>query len=188
MREAREKWQKEQPSAEAQRLVFIDETGVATNMVRRYGRAQRGRRCVAGAPFGHWKTNTFIAALRHDGLRAPWLLNGPLNGDAFTVYVRDVLCPSLHPGDTVIADNLRSHKAAGAAAALEACGAKLLFLPPYSPDLNPIEKFFSRLKALLRKAGRRTLEGLLSGISDVLQTVTPKECGNYFKACGYVLS
>lgn len=157
-------------------------------MTRRYGRAQRGERCVAGVPFGHWKTNTLIAALRHDGLHAPWLLDGPLNGDAFTVYARDVLAPSLRPGDTVICDNLSSHKAAGAAEALEACGAKLIFLPPYSPDLNPIEKFYSRLKSLLRKAGRRTLEGLLSGIAEVVQTVTPEECGNYFRACGYAAS
>lgn len=188
MREAREKWCEEQPALEAGRLVFIDETATATNMTRRYGRSPKGERCVCAVPFGHRKTNTFIAALRHDGLRAPWLLDGPVNGDAFTVYVRDVLCPALNPGDMVIADNLSSHKAAGAREALEARGAKLIFLPPYSPDLNPIEKFYSRLKSLLRKAGKRTLEGLLSGIAEVLRTVTPEECGNYFKACGYAVT
>ena len=188
MKEAREKWREGQPALEAGGLVFIDETATATNMTRKYGRAQRGERRVAGVPFGHRKTNTFIAALRSDGLHAPWLLNGALNGEAFTVYVRDVLAPSLRPGDTVICDNLSSHKAAGAAEALEACGAKLVFLPPYSPDLNPIEKFYSRLKSLLRKAGKRTLEGLLSGIAEVVRSITPEECGNYFKACGYVAS
>jgi transposase len=188
VKEAREKWREEQPELEAGKLIFIDETGAATNMTRRYGRAQRGERCVAGVPFGHRKTATFIAALSTDGLRAPRVLDGPVNGESFTVYVRDVLCPALNPGDTVICDNLSSHKATGAAEALEACGAKLVFLPPYSPDLNPIEKFYSRLKSLLRKAGRRTLEGLVSGIAEVAQTVTPRECSNYFKACGYAVS
>lgn len=172
---------------ESARLVFLDETGLSTNMTRRYGRAQKGERCVDKVPHGHWHTNTFIAALRSDGLDAPWLLDGPMNGEAFLQYVTEVLGPTLRPGDIVIADNLSSHKVAGVREAIEARGARLLFLPAYSPDLNPIENFFSKLKALMRKAAQRNFDGLLLQISSILDSLHPHECSNYFRAAGYVI-
>lgn len=170
----------------ASHLVFLDETGVSTNLTRRYGRAPKGKRCVDRVPHGHWQTSTFIAALRHDSLEAPWVLDGPMNGEAFREYVRRVLIPTLHAGDVVVADNLSSHKVAGVREAIEACGAQLLFLPPYSPDFNPIENFFAKLKALLRKAAKRNFEGLLQAVASILDTLTAQECHNYFKAAGYV--
>jgi len=136
--------------------VFLDETGVSTNMTRRYGRAPRGRRCIASAPLGHWETTTFVAALRHQKLTAPMLTDGPMDGDVFLAYVRKFLCPTLLSGDIVVLDNLSSHKVDGVQEAIAAAGATLRFLPPYSPDLNPIEKLFAKLKALLRKAATRT--------------------------------
>lgn len=188
MRRAREQWREDQPAWEAGKLVFLDETGVSTNLTRRYGRAEKGKRCVASVPHGHWQTSTFIAALRQDGLEAPWLLDGPMNGEAFLQYIRQVLGPTLQPCDIVVADNLSSHKVAGVRAAIEARGAILLFLPPYSPDLNPIENFFARLKALLRKAAQRNFDGLVLSLADILHSVTPQECSNYFRAAGYVKS
>lgn len=169
-----------------ERLVFLDETGVATNMTRLYGRAPKGERALCHAPRGHWHTNTFIAALRHDGVEAPWLLDGPMNGESFLQYITAALAPTLRPGDIVIADNLGSHKVAGVREAIEERGASILYLPPYSPDLNPIENFFSKLKSLLRKAAKRTFDGLIEAISKILLGVTPKECSNYFSAAGYV--
>ena len=166
--------------------MFLDETWIATNMTRRYGRAQTGKRCVAAVPHGHWKTTTFVAGLRHDRLTAPMVADGPMDGALFLAYVRTFLCPTLKPGDVVIADNLSSHKVAGVQEAIETVGAKLVFLPPYSPDLNPIEKFFARLKALLRKAAKRTVDALWTEIGDLLGTVTPEECRNYFHSSGYV--
>jgi transposase len=157
-------------------------------MTRRYGRAEKGARCVDRVPHGHWQTNTFIAALRHDTLEAPWLLDGPINGETFLQYVRHVLCPTLQPGDVVVADNLSSHKVAGVREAIEACAATLVFLPPYSPDFNPIENFFAKLKALLRKAAQRNFNDLIENISAILQSVTNQECANYFRASGYVNS
>ena len=186
VRLARERWQQNQCDWQAAKLVFLDETGVATNMTRRYGRAQKGERCIDHVPHGHWHTNTFIAALRHDALEAPWLLDSPINGDAFLEYVRRVLCPTLRAGDMVVADNLSSHKVAGVREAIEACGATLAFLPAYSPDFNPIENFFAKLKALLRKNPGRSLQELLDGIATILQSVSAKECFNYFRAAGYV--
>jgi len=185
---ARAQWRENQPALEAGRLVFLDETGVTTNMTRRYGRAEKGERCVASAPHGHWKTNTFIAALRQDGVEAPWLLDGPMDGASFLEYIRQVLGPTLHPGDVVIADNLSCHKVSGVREAIEACGATLLYLPAYSPDLNPIENFFAKLKTLLRKAAERHFDGLLSSIANILQSVTAQECSNYLQAAGYVNS
>jgi transposase len=132
------------------RLVFIDETWATTNMTRRYGRAKRGARLIAAVPHGHWKTTTFIGALRADGLSAPTVFDGPINGARFLAYVQQVLVPSLKPGDIVILDNLSSHKVAGVREAIQAAGAELRYLPPYSPDLNPIEQMFAKLKALLR--------------------------------------
>jgi transposase len=146
---------------EVEKLVFIDETWISTSMTRRYGRAPRGQRCVDSAPHGHWETTTFVGALRRRRLTAPMVADGPMDGEMFLAYVRQFLCPTLQPGDTVILDELSSHKVAGVEEAITATGATLLYLPPYSPDLNPIEKFFSKLKALLRKAAkhRRPLEG-----------------------------
>lgn len=155
-------------------------------MARRFGRAPKGRRCIAAVPHGHWKTTTFIAGLRHDKITAPMVLDGPMTGEAFQMYIERFLCPTLTPGDVVIADNLSSHKVAGIRSAIEAVGARLVYLPPYSPDLNPIEKWFSKLKAWLRKIAARTAETLWKGIGDILDSVTATECLNYFKSSGYV--
>lgn len=154
-------------------------------MTRRYGRAEGGKRCVASAPHGHWKTTTFVAGLRHDHLSAPMVADGPMDGAMFLAYVREFLCPALKPGDLVIADNLSSHKVAGVAQAIEAVGASLAYLPPYSPDLNPIEKFFAKLKSMLRKAAKRSVDALWTEIGDVLDNVTPEECNRYFQSSGY---
>ena len=144
-----------QPGLDPERLVFVDETWASTNMARRMGRGPRGERVVAAVPHGHWKTSTFVAGLRSDGIVAPVVLDGPINGTSFLAYVEQFLAPSLRPGDTVVIDNLGSHKVKGVREAIEAVGARLLFLPPYSPDLNPIEQLFAKLKALLRTAARR---------------------------------
>lgn len=159
---------------------------MTTSMTRRYGRAPKGERCVDHAPHGHWHTNTFIAALRSDRVEAPWLLDGPMNGEAFLHYVQDVLGPTLQPGDIVVADNLSSHKVAGVREAVAARGAQIIFLPPYSPDLNPIENLFAKLKALLRKAAERHFDALVDRIKIILENVTTEECANYFIAAGYV--
>jgi transposase len=172
---------------EPHRLVFIDETGTKTNMTRMYGRAQKGQRLQADTPFGHWKTQTFIAGLRHDGLTAPWVLDGPMNRDCFDLYIETQLAPTLKQGDVVILDNLSSHKSERAKAALRKRGAWFLFLPPYSPDLNPIEMAFSKLKAHLRKAKARTIEALWKAIGNICNLYTPKECWNYLNAAGYCL-
>jgi transposase len=168
-----------------ERLVFIDETWASTNMARRYGRAPRGERLRMSIPHGHWKTTTFVGALRLSGMTAPMVLDGPINGRAFQAYVDQILVPELKPGDVVIMDNLGSHKGAGVRAAIETAGAKLLYLPPYSPDFNPIENAFAKLKALLRKAAERTVEGLWAKIAELLPAFTPGECANYFAAAGY---
>jgi transposase len=165
--------------------VFIDETWASTNMVRRHGRAPRGQRLRAGVPHGHWKTTTFVAGLRNSGMVAPMVIDGPINREAFVAYVEQVLVPELRPGDVVIMDNLSSHKAPVIREAIEAAGAELRFLPPYSPDFNPIEKAFSKLKAHLRKAAERTIHGLWTAIGRILDLYTPQECANYFSACGY---
>jgi transposase len=165
--------------------VFLDETGASTNMTRLRGRAPIGERCVASVPHGHWKTTTFIAGLRVGEVSAPMVLDGPMDGEAFLVYVREFLCPTLKPGDIVIADNLSSHKVAGVREAIEATGAELRYLPPYSPDLNPIEMLFSKLKTLLRKAAHRTVDALWNEIGKLLHTCSPAECANYFNAAGY---
>jgi transposase len=154
-------------------------------MARRCGRAPKGERLRAGIPHGHWKTTTFVAGLRLTGMVAPMVLDGPINGVAFQAYVDQVLVPELHPGDIVVMDNLGSHKGAGVRAAIEAAGAKLVYLPPYSPDFNPIENAFSKLKALLRKAAERTVEGLWSTIGASLPSFTPQQCQNFFAAAGY---
>jgi transposase len=168
-----------------ERLAFIDETSVKTNMAKTTGWAPRGQRLVDHAPFGHWRTQTFIGALRHDRLDAAWVIDGAMNGEMFDIYVETQLVPTLREGDVVILDNLSSHKSPGAAKAMRDIGAWFLFLPPYSPDLNPIEMAFSKLKALLRKAAERTVEGLWAAIGRLIDTITPDECANFFAAAGY---
>ena len=165
--------------------MFIDETGASTKMARLRGRAKRGERCVASLPYGHWKTTTFTAGLRQNGMVAPMVLDGPMNGDAFRAYVEQVLVPELSEGDVVIMDNLSAHKVIGIRQAIENAGAKLQYLPPYSPDFNPIEMAFSKLKALLRKAAARTINELWEIIGNLIDTFTPQECLNYFEAAGY---
>lgn len=155
-------------------------------MTRRYGRAPKGQRCHASAPRGHWQTSTFVGALRHNRVDAPMVTDGPMDGEIFLAWVQQFLCPTLQPGDIVILDNLSSHKVKGVREAIATAGATLLYLPPYSPDLNPIEKLFAKLKALLRKAASRTLETLWQHIAQTLNTLSPSECANYFASCGYV--
>ena len=167
------------------RLVFIDETAVTTKMTRLRGRSRRGQRLVADAPFGHWKTQTFIAALRCTALTAPWVLDGPMNRDAFDLYIETQLAPTLEPGDVVVLDNLSAHKSQRAAQALKARGAWFLFLPPYSPDLNPIEMAFSKLKAYLRAKSARTFDALWQAVGDICDLYQPDECWTYLKAAGY---
>lgn len=170
------------------RLVFIDETWTKTNMAPLWGWAPLGQRIRARVPHGHWKTMTFLAALRHDGVTAPWFLDGPINGETFLLYIEKVLVPTLRPGDIVIMDNLGSHKGHAIRQAIRAVGARLLFLPKYSPDLNPIEQFFAKLKHWLRKAAARTPDAVCGAIADILRTITPNECANYFMHRGYKLS
>lgn len=165
--------------------MFIDETWASTDMTPRYGRCERGKRLVAFTSGGHWKTTTFIAALRHDCVTAPCVFDGPINGISFLAYVRQVLAPTLSSGDIVIMDNLGSHKVTGVREAIEATGAKLLYLPPYSPDFDPIEQVFAKLKNKLRKAARRTVDALWDAIGIVLRDFPPDECSNYFLNSGY---
>lgn len=165
--------------------MFIDETGASTKMARRYGRAPRGKRCRAAVPHGHWKTTTFVGALRLEGMTAPMVLDGAMHGAAFLAYVEQVLVPTLSPGDIVIMDNLPAHKPTAIREAIHAAGAELRFLPPYSPDFNPIEMAFSKLKALLKKAAARTKDDLWNAIAQAIDTFTTNECENYFAAAGY---
>lgn len=170
---------------EPHRLVFVDETGTTTKLTRLRGRALRGERVKASAPFGHWATQTFIAALRCDGLTAPWIVDRPMNRIIFETWVETQLAPTLKPGDLVILDNLASHKSEKAMAIVKECGAWLLFLPPYSPDLNPIEMAFAKLKAHLRRIKARTLDALWKAVGDICGLYSPGECWNYLKAAGY---
>jgi transposase len=170
---------------DASRFVFLDETGTATNMTRRYGRCAKGQRLVAKAPWGYWKTTTFVAGLRHNGIVAPLVLDGPMDGPTFRAYVEQALAPALAPGDVLVLDNLSAHKVSGVREAITDRGATLLYLPPYSPDLNPIEQLFAKLKALLRKAAARTRDSLWSTIGEALDAFTPDECRNYIRNSGY---
>jgi transposase len=181
----RQAWFESQLDLDPERLVFIDETWTTTNMARKCGREQKGERLRASVPHGHWKTTTFIGGLRCDRMTAPMVLDGPVNGQWFQAYVDQVLVPTLSPDDIVIMDNLGSHKGAGVRKAIEAAGATLLYLPPYSPDFNPIEKAFSKLKALLRKAAERTVDALWDRIGVLLKELSPTECANFFAAAGY---
>jgi transposase len=177
-----------QPSLDPASLVFLDETWAATNMARRYGRAPRGERALDAVPHGRWRTTTVIAALRADGITAPLVLEGAINGQSFLAYVRQFLAPALRPGDVLVLDNLGSHKVAGVREAVEAAGATLRYLPPYSPDLNPIEQVFAKLKALLRDAAARTTEGLWAAVGQALRRFPAAECARYLAHCGYVQS
>jgi transposase len=181
----RRAWFDAQPDLDPERLVFIDETFASTAMARTHGRAPRGARLRVGIPHGHWKTTTFVAGLRLSGIVAPMVLDGPINRRSFEAYVAHVLVPELRPGDVVVMDNLASHKAPSVRDAIEAAGASLLFLPPYSPDFNPIENAFAKLKALLRKAAERTIDGLWRTTGTLIDLFTPAECANFFTAAGY---
>jgi transposase len=181
----RAQWKRYQSRLDPARLVFIDETWAKTNMTRTHGRSRRGERLVAKVPHGRWHTLTFLAALRSDRIDAPCVIDGPINGESFRAYVEQMLIPTLKQGDIVIIDNLGSHKGKAVRRAIRAAGAKLFFLPPYSPDLNPIEQVFAKLKTLLRKAAERTVETTWRRIGALLETFTPQECANYFANSGY---
>jgi transposase len=183
--EARRAFIRRQPALDPDHLVFIDETWATTNMARRYGRAARGLRLVAAVPHGHWQLTTLVAGLRTSGITAPGVFDGAINGARFRAYVEQMLVPTLRPDDVVLLDNLSSHKVAGIAAAITACGAQLRYLPPYSPDLNPIEQAFAKFKAALRQAAERTREGLWKVIGRTLDRYPPQQCRNFFKQAGY---
>lgn len=182
---ARQQWRQEAATWDVRRLIFLDETGLNTKMTRLYGRATRGQRCWGKAPHGHWSTATFIAALRHDRLSAPWIIDGPMDGTLFLTYLEKVLAPELQPGDLVICDNLSSHKVSGVKQAVESRGARLLYLPAYSPDLNPIEMAFAKLKAALRRAAQNTFSGLINALAEALDTFSPTHCSNFFRHASY---
>jgi transposase len=181
----REQWWKYQGRIAPDRLVFIDETWTKTNMAPLRGWAPRGARLTAKVPHGRWRTMTFLAALRVDRVEAPWLIDGPINGERFRVYVEKVLVPTLKPGDIVVMDNLGSHRSKAIRQAIRAAGARLFYLPKYSPDLNPIEQLFAKLKHLLRRAAARTPDTVCAAIGQLLHAFAPQECANYFKNSGY---
>jgi len=181
----RQDWFDGQLDLDPAKLVFIDETGLSTKMARLRGRSLCGQRCRSAVPHGHWKTTTFTGALRLSGMTAPMVLDGPMNGAAFLAYVEQVLVPTLSSGDTVIMDNLPAHKADGVRQAIEAAGGRLLYLPPYSPDFNPIEMAFSKLKALLRARAERSVDALWDTVGKIVTLFKPQECANYFAAAGY---
>jgi transposase len=185
VQEKRVQWLAIQLGLDIERLVFLDETWAKTNMCRPNGRSPRGERLICSVPYGHWKTTTFLAALRSDGLTAPLVIDGALNGELFLAYVRQQLAPTLRAGDIVIMDNLPAHKVAGVQTAIEAVGASIVYLPPYSPDFNPIELVFAKLKSKLRTAAERTVDGLWHLLGQLLDVFTPTECRNYFRHCGY---
>jgi transposase len=185
VKERRDDWKAQQSKLDPQKLVFLDETWASTNMTRTHGRCPQGQRLVMHVPHGHWKTTTFVVALRINGLTAPTVVDGAMNGDTFVAYVEQQLVKVLKPGDIVIMDNLSSHKRTAVRTAIEAAGAELRYLPPYSPDLNAIEKAFSKLKAKLRAAELRTIPELEVYLGKLLDAFSPEECENYFKSCGY---
>jgi transposase len=182
---ARAQWIARQPLLDPARLVFIDETGTSTNMAPLRGRCRRGERLIGRVPHGHWKITTFVGGLRENGIIAPFVIDRPMNGDIFRTYLDRCLVPCLAPGDIVILDNLAAHKVAGVRERIEAAGAHILYLPPYSPDLNPIELALSKFKTLLRRAAERSVSALWDRIGQVLDAFTPAECANYFRHDGY---
>ena len=183
--EKRIQWRTSQAEFDPRKAVFLDETWAKTNMTRRYGRSTRGTRLVEKTPFGRWQTTTFLGALRVEGFIAPLMIEGPINGPLFRAWVEQHLAPALKPGDIVVMDNLSSHKVAGIREAIEAAGAELRYLPPYSPDLNPIELAFSKVKKMLRDGAERTVDKLTNLCGRILDEFTEIECRNYFKHCGY---
>jgi transposase len=183
--ERRAAWRVLQTGLAPERLVFIDETWAKTNMTRPRGRSLRGTRLVAAVPHGHWKTTTFLAALRTSGLTAPLVIDGAVNGEIFLAYVEQQLAPTLRPGDIVIMDNLSSHKRAGVRETIEKVGATLMFLPPYSPDFNPIEQAFAKFKWLLKSAAERTVDALWRACGQLVERFTERECRNYIRHSGY---
>ena len=185
MKKARETWFDGRPDLAPEKLIFIDETAATTKMARLSGRAPRGERCRAAVPHGHWKTTTFTAGLRLAGLAAPMILDGAMDGDAFCAYVEKLLVPELNPGDVVVMDNLPAHRVGGIREAIEAAGATLRYLPPYSPDFNPIEMAFAKLKAILKGTAPRTIPDLWQAITEAIDRFTPDECRAYFTAAGY---
>jgi len=182
---AREAWFDLQPDLALEHLVFIDESGLSTKMARLRGWSRKGERCMAAIPHGHWKTITFVGGLTLNGFSAPMLLDGPMNGECFRAWVEQMLAPTLRPGDIVVMDNLPAHKVAGVREAIEACNAQLLYLPPYSPDFNPIENAFAKLKAHVRKAAARTVDALEAAAADALRQFEPRHCLNFFTNAGY---
>ena len=185
MASRREAWRASQADLDPDRLVFVDETGASTKMARRCGRSLRGERCVAAVPHGHWKTTTFVGGLRLSGIAAPMTIDSAMDGPAFLAWVERMLVPALRPGDIVVMDNLPAHKQPGVRAAIEAAGAELRYLPPYSPDLNPIEMAFSKFKALLKKAAARTIAELWDAIAAALPLITASDRRSYLAAAGY---
>jgi len=185
---ARIEWRENQPGLNPGKLIFIDETSTKTNMVRLYGRSTRGTRLIDTSPHGHWKTSTFVAALREDGLIAPAVFDGAINGELFLAYVEQFLVPTLTPGDIVVMDNLSCHKKPAVQRAIEEAGASVRFLPAYSSDLNPIEQVFSKLKALLRRMAIRTVDALWKALGTITDCVTPEECINFIRHAGYFQS
>jgi len=181
----RQDWFDRQPALDPQRLVFIHDTSLSGPIARLRGRSLRGERCRAGVPHGHWKTTTFTGGLRLTGLTAPFVHDGPMNGRIFQVYVERVLIPTLKPGDIVVMYNLPAHKLPAAQKAIEQAGSELMFLPPYSPDFNPIEMAFSKLKALLRAKAERTVSALWVTLGAMLPAFTPSQCASFFTAAGY---
>lgn len=181
----RSQWKKHQDRLDPRRLVFVDETWAKTNMTRTRGWCRKGLPLKAKVPQGHWKTMTFLAALRHDRIAAPCVFDGPINGERFLAWVQQALAPTLNPGDVVIMDNLSSHKSPAIRKAIRDAGARLFFLPPYSPDLNPIEQVFAKLKTLLRKADERTIDATWRRIGKLLECFSPQECANYIRNSGY---
>ena len=182
----RELWRELTAGLDLARLVFVDETGAKTNMTRTHGRAEGGQRVVDAAPHGHWGTTTLLSSIRMDGSTAPMVIEGPTDADVFTEYVRQILVPSLRPGDIVVLDNLSPHKSPQVEQAIRAAGAEVWFLPPYSPDLNPVEQMWSKVKAFLRALKARTLDALVDGIRDGLRLVTSSDAIGWFDHCGYV--
>ncbi len=187
MKEDRQKWRNGQESLDADQLVFLDETWAKTNMSRSRGRAPRAERVIDYVPYGHWNTTTFLSGLRRTGLVAPLVVDGPINGEIFLAWVEQHLVPTLRKGDIVIMDNLSSHKVQGVREAIEGVGATVLYLPAYSPDFNPIELVFSKLKSLLKMFKERSVEALWHRIGSVIAEFSPQECDNYFRHCGYGL-
>lgn len=185
MKAARQAWADSQATLDPRRLIFIDESGLSTKMARLRGWAPKGERCHAAIPHGHWKTITFVGGLTLSGVIAPMLLDGPMNGECFCAWVEQMLAPLLEPSDIVVMDNLSAHKVAGVRQAIEKTGARLLYLPPYSPDFNPIENAFAKLKAIMRAAAARAFDTLEAAAARALEKLQPNECANFFAHAGY---